>query len=138
MGDVVVEGHLGDRADGVDGVDIIDLQVLLRLTDTAVGVLEYGQIELLFAAEVVVDHPLGGAGPLGDLVDASAGVTLLGEYRGGDLEQLGPGALGVAQWFRAGLGGHIGELTGATSSYEGCRRARRGSAIGGLSVEFPR
>ena len=94
------------RADGVDRVDVVDLQSLLGLADAAVGVLQHGQVELLLAAEVVVDHPLRGAGALGDLVDARAGVALLGEHRGGDLEQLGAGALGVAQRFRARLGGH--------------------------------
>ena len=92
--------------DRVDRVDVVDLQALLGLADAAVGVLQHGQVELLFAAEVVVDHPLGGAGALGDLVDPGARVALLGEHRGGDLEQLGAGAFGVAQRLGARLGGH--------------------------------
>ena len=64
------------RRDRVDRIDVVDLQSLLGLADAAVGVLQHGQVELLFAAEVVVDHPLRGAGALGDLVDAGAGVAL--------------------------------------------------------------
>ena len=47
--------------------------------DRRVGALEHRHEQLLLAAEVVVDHPLGGAGALGDLVDARAGVAVLGE-----------------------------------------------------------
>ena len=99
------------RPDGVDRVDVVDLQALLGLADAAVGVLQHRQVELFLAAEVVVDHPLGGAGLLGDLVDAGARVALLGEHRGGHLDQLGARALGVAQRLGARLGGHNPQLT---------------------------
>ena len=80
------------------------VELLLGLPDAAVGVLEHRQVEPLLAAEVVVDHPLRGAGPLGDDVDPRAGVALLGEDLGGDREQLGAGAVGVAQPLGTRLG----------------------------------
>ena len=94
------------------GIDVVDLQPLLGLADAAVGVLQHRHVELLLAAEVVVDHPLGGAGALGDLVDAGARVPGLGEDLGGDREQLGAGALGITLQLGAGLGGHVRQLTG--------------------------
>ena len=62
-----------------------------------VGALQDGDEQLLLAAEVVVDHPLGRAGALGDLVDARAGVAVLGELARGDVEDLRARALGVAR-----------------------------------------
>jgi hypothetical protein len=112
MFDVVVEGHFRHGTDGLNRVDVVDLHPLLGLSDTPVRVLKDRQIELLFATEVVVDHSLGGAGALGDLVDTGTGIPLLGEHRRRDLDQFGPGALGVAQRLRTRLGGHTGELTG--------------------------
>ena len=111
VGDVVVEGHLGHRPDRVDRVDVVDLQVLFGLPDAAVGVLQYGQVEALFTAEVVVDHPLGGAGLLGDLVDAGTRIALLGEHRAGHRDQVGARALGIAQRLGARLSGHNPQLT---------------------------
>ena len=101
------------RADGDDRVDVVDLQSLLGLADAAVGVLQHRQVQLFLAAEVVVDHPLGGSGALGDLVDAGARVARLREHLGGDGEQLGARALGVALQFGTRLGGHDRQLTGA-------------------------
>ena len=112
--DVVVEGELGEPAHRDDRVDVVDLQLLLGLADAAIGVLQDGQVQLLLAAEVVVDHPLRGARALGDLVDPGAGVARFGEDLGGDGEHLGAGALGVALQFRFRLrGGHDRQLTAA-------------------------
>ena len=58
--------------------------------------LEHRDVELLLAAEVVVDHPLGRAGVIGDLVDARAGDSRVGELPRGDLEDLAARLLGVA------------------------------------------
>ena len=75
---------------------MVDLQSLLGLADAAVRVLQHRHVELLFAAEVVVDHPLRGAGALGDVVHAGAGITGLGEDLRRDRKQLRARALGVA------------------------------------------
>ena len=76
---VVVEGQLGEPADRGDGVEVVDVDRLLGGADVRVGALEHGHEQPLLAAEVVVDHPLRGAGALGDLVDARAGEPVLGE-----------------------------------------------------------
>ena len=57
--------------------------------DGRVRVLEHLGVEPFLALEVVVEHPLGGAGALGDLVDAGAGVAVLGELLRRDREDLG-------------------------------------------------
>lgn len=53
------------------------------------GVLDHGQEELLFVAEVPVDGLLADAGGLGDGVDAGAGVSLAQEHLGGGVEDRG-------------------------------------------------
>ena len=109
---VMIEGQLGEPAHGDGRIDVVDLQPLLGLADAAVGVLQNRHVQLFLAAEVVVDHPLRGAGALGDLVDPRAREPGLGEYLGGDGEQLGAGSLGVTLKLGTGLAGHLGELTG--------------------------
>ncbi len=97
---VVVEGQLGDPADRGDRVEMIDRDRLLLAADLRVGRLQDRGVEPLLGLEVVVDHPLRRAGELGDLVDARAGIAMLGELARGDGEDLGPGALAVPR------GGH--------------------------------
>ena len=82
---VVVEGQLGDAGVRPRPAAGRRRGSPARPPDAAVGVLEHGAVELLLAAEVVVDHPLRGAGPLGDLVDPGAREALLGEDLGGHL-----------------------------------------------------
>ena len=79
---------------------MLDVDLLLGLADASVGALQHCSEQLLLAAEVVVDHPLGGARLSGDLVNARASETLVGELLGGDVEDLGAGLLGVplASW----------------------------------------
>ena len=102
VGFVVIEGQLCQLANGGLGRQVLDVEGLLRIAQLGVGALQDGDVQPLLAAEVVVDHALGGAHAIGDLVDAGAGVTAFGELGGGDLEDLGAGALGVA----LSLGGH--------------------------------
>ncbi|GAA1279153.1 hypothetical protein GCM10009579_43340 [Streptomyces javensis] len=94
---VVVEGQLGQVPDGLGGVQTGDVHGLFGLADAGVGALQDLDVELFLAAEVVVDHPLGGAGEGGYLVDAGPGVAALGEFAGGDVQDLGLGADGVAE-----------------------------------------
>src|SRR5579875_318755 len=69
---VVVEGELGEAADCGDRVEVLDVDRLLGIADRGVGTLQDLDVELLLAAEVVVDHPLRGAGGGRDLVAARA------------------------------------------------------------------
>ena len=94
--EVMVEGQLGEPAHRDHRIDVVDLQPLLGLADAAVGVLQHRHVQLLLAAEVVVDHPFGGARPLGDLVDPSARITRLGEHLGRHGEQFRASALRIA------------------------------------------
>ena len=96
VGLVVVERQLGEPADRGGGVEVVDLDRLLGGADRGVGALEHRHEQPLLAAEVVVEHPLGRAGPGGDLVDPRAGEPLVGELAGRDVEDLPPGAVGVA------------------------------------------
>jgi hypothetical protein len=96
VGLVVVEGDLGQAADRGDRVQVVDVDGALGQADLRVRAFQHRQVELLLAAEVVVDHPFRGAGPVGDLVDPGAAVAAEGELVGGHVEQLRAGALGVA------------------------------------------
>ena len=123
---VVVERQPGQLADRLDRVEVLDVELLLEAADEAVRLLQDGDVELLLAAEVVVDHPLGGAGLVGDLVDAGAGVAAVGELPGGDGEDVGPGPLGVAD----ALGDRrAGSSTLATGSALRGRRRPPASAV---------
>ena len=86
-------------SDGVHRVEMLDVELLLQRADAGVRTLQDGDVEAFLAAEVVVDHPLGGARLGGDLVHPATGVAAIGELAGGDLEDLRPGAVGVAVAF---------------------------------------
>src|SRR5580692_5154344 len=97
---LVIEGELGEGAHRRHRVQMVDVHLLGRPRGR-VRLLEGGDVELLLAAEVVVDHPLGGAGPGGDLVDPRSRVAVARELADRDLEDLPAGALGVPLPFRA-------------------------------------
>ena len=79
---VMVVGQPGQLPEGVDRSQVIDGEVVLRLTDRGVGLLQNGEVELFLAAEVVVDHAFRGAGTLSDFIDSGAGVSVLGKHLG--------------------------------------------------------
>jgi hypothetical protein len=92
---VVVEGQFGQLADGVGRIEMFDVEIPLYRTDHGVGPLQRRDVELLLVAEVVVDHPLGGAHLGGDLVHAGTGIALVGKLLGGHVQDLGPRPLGI-------------------------------------------
>ena len=85
------------------GIEVIYIDLLLGVADGTVGALEHCDVQVLLAAEVVVDHPLGGPHLGGDTVHTGAGEAVLGELAGGDQEDLRAGLLGVALTTGAGL-----------------------------------
>src|SRR5690606_33154983 len=90
---------LRQRPDRLDGRQVGHVEVALGGADHRVRLLQDGYVELLLAAEVVVDHALGGARELGDLVHPRSRVAAPGELPLGDLEDLRLGAVGVAPAF---------------------------------------
>src|SRR5690606_27466444 len=89
-------------------------------------------VQLILAAEVVVDHALGGAHESGDLVDPRPGVPVPGELPLRDLEDLRFGALGVASALAGdGLRGHAFILSERLAR---CTASR----IGALTAPHPR
>src|SRR5579862_9151176 len=101
----MVEGQLGQRADGRHRVQVIDVKLALRVPRGGVGPLEHRDVQLLLAREVVVEHPLRGAGAGGDLVYPRAGVAVPGELAERHVQDFLARALRVALPLRA-LRGH--------------------------------
>jgi hypothetical protein len=93
---VMVEGQLRQLPQGVDRLEVLDVELLLQRADTAVRPLKDGQVQALLATEVVVDHPLGGAGLGRDLVDPGSGKTLVGEFACGHVDDLCLGSFGIS------------------------------------------
>ena len=61
------------------GGELAEVERRLALADVAVGLEQHPRVERLLVAEVVVEHALVGAGPLGDPVDARAVEAVLDE-----------------------------------------------------------
>ncbi len=96
MLDEVVPGERDELFDGLDRLQVCELQLGFGRADADIGALKNGEIQTVLVAEVVIDHPLVGAGFLGDRVDARAGIAFLGELGDGGGEDRRAGALGVA------------------------------------------
>ena len=93
---MVVVGELRQLADGIHRFQGAHLDGPLRLADAAVRLLEHGEVQLFLAAEVVVDHPFGGAGPVGDFIHPRSGIALGRKHLGGYRQDFGAGTLRVA------------------------------------------
>jgi hypothetical protein len=102
VGCVVVEGGLHQAAHRFQRRQLVQAERAFGVAHAAVGLLQHGGVQPLLAAEVVVDHPLGGAGAGGDVVHPAAGVALLAELSGGGGEYVAPGLVGVAGAARRG------------------------------------
>src|SRR6478735_6656143 len=73
-----------------------DIQRSLGGADTDIGLLENAQIELLLVAEIVVKHPLVGAGPLGDGIDTCSPHAVFGKFPRSGFQNGRAGALRIA------------------------------------------
>ena len=98
----MVEGRLDQPAQALARVAAGDVELVLQRADAAIGFLQHGEVELLLAAEIIIDHPLRGAGPRRDRVDAGAGIALRGEFGHRHFEDVALGALGVVGALRWG------------------------------------
>ena len=97
--DVVVVGELDDAAHRVHRRQVVEVELAFGLADLGVHVLEHREVELLLAAEVVVDQRARGVGARGDGVHARALEAARGELvdgRGDDAGAVGLGRLGLA------------------------------------------
>jgi len=97
--EVVGVGELHDATDRVHRGKVIQIETALRLADVRVDLLQHGQVDLLLAAEVVVDECARGVGPGRDRVHARALEPARGELLESRAEDAGPvrlGSLGLA------------------------------------------
>ncbi|MOA01776.1 hypothetical protein D3C78_1211980 [compost metagenome] len=92
---VVLEGELDHAAQCRLRVQLVELERRFGGADVAVELLQHGQVELLLAGEVVVDHPLGDVGALGDGIHPRAAQAVLGELGDGGEEDVLAGLLRV-------------------------------------------
>lgn len=97
VGEVVVPGELNQPEDGLVGRKMIDLEGGLLPADVLVGAFEHGGEEVIFIAEVVVEHLLVDVGGLGDAIDAGSVEAHLGEVRRRRVEDALAGGGGVAR-----------------------------------------
>jgi hypothetical protein len=107
------------------------VQFGLDVPHALVRLLQHREVQALLAAEVVVDHPLAGLRERGDLVDARTGQPLLAELRGGDLQDVGLGALrivGAGRLLRRRL---RGAAAGTLRVYQFVHFASIGAGAGG-------
>jgi len=88
--------HTFERLFGVDG------ECRLLLPEVGIGRLKHRHIELLLAAEIMVQHPDIAFRRLGDLVDPGTRETVLGKFLQCGFHQGGTGARGVAFLGRRG------------------------------------
>jgi len=93
---VVVEGQFGQCPQGLRRGQMLQIELLFDVANFAVSLLQHGHIQLLLAAEVVIEHPLRRASECRYVVDSCPGVADPSELRGRHLQDLGAGALGVA------------------------------------------
>ncbi len=129
---VVVERELGQPANGLLGRQRLQVQALLGLADVAVELDQAFDVQLLLAAEVVVDHALGGGRSLGNGIHPRAGQALLDELVDGDLEDVLAGFLGVVL-ARLACPFDLGLAEGGFGMAHSCSRGVYWD-LGGLSV----
>ncbi|ETN80764.1 hypothetical protein NECAME_17971, partial [Necator americanus] len=92
---VIVEGEFDKPAQAFRRVQFVDVQVQFERTDVAVDLVEHGFVQPFLAAEVVIQHALGGVGALSDRVYARACETHGREFGRRHFEDIAPGLLGI-------------------------------------------
>ena len=76
--------------------EVVEVEFAFGAANIAVRVFEDSEEQVLFAAEVVVDHLLIGFGATGDCVHAGAGQSVTGEFDLGGIEDALLRCFGVA------------------------------------------
>ncbi len=85
--DVVAKRELYEAAYSADGIVRVEFQLILGIADASIEVLHRRNVEVLLAAEVVIDHRLVGTRPLGDAVDPGAADSVGGEFKDRRVQQ---------------------------------------------------
>ena len=88
--EVVVVGEFDDATDRLRRREVVEIERVLRLADLGVHLLQHREVELLLAAEVVVDQCARGVGPRRDRVHARALEAARGELVGRRLDDARP------------------------------------------------
>ncbi len=79
VGEEMPEGEPDNPVHGLDRVVLADPQFPLAAPDLLVGVEQHGLVEGLLVAEIVIEQPLVGLGPVGDGVNPGPVEALLAE-----------------------------------------------------------
>ncbi len=95
MGFLIVEGELDDAPHRIGRRQTIQVEFLFHAADVAIGLFQSREVQAFLAAEVIVDHPLVGAHPRSDGIDACAAQPVLGEFLAGGRKDLPAGAFRV-------------------------------------------
>src|SRR5262245_51607455 len=88
--EVVIVGECDDAPDRVRRTQVGEVEAILRVSDVAVHVLQDGEVDLLFAAEVVVDERARGTGARRDRVHTRSFEPAGGEFRDGGVQDARP------------------------------------------------
>src|SRR5690606_12299496 len=96
VGEEMPEGEADQPVHGLDGPEMVEAEGAFTAPDLLVGVEQYGAVQLLLVAEIVVEQPLVGGGTVGDRVDTRALETALAEFHPRCREDFGARLAGVA------------------------------------------
>ncbi|MGY3364618.1 hypothetical protein ACVWZL_001743 [Bradyrhizobium sp. GM2.4] len=82
---------------------MFEIEPALLAADLVIGAFEHREIELVLVADVIIQHPLVGAGVGRDAVDARTGKPVRREFLLGGFENAQPHPLGIALPFQSSL-----------------------------------
>src|SRR5258706_12338789 len=103
IADEIIPGEGDQPFDRACRVEMLQIKPALLDADLLIGAFEHREIEIVLLADVIIQHPLVGAGLARDAVDARTGQAMGGEFLLGRLENAQPHALGVALPFQSSL-----------------------------------
>src|SRR6516164_8020173 len=106
----VVERTLDQLADRLAGRQACQIELALLRADLLVHPFEDRKIERVLVAEIMVDELLVDARARGDLVDAGAGKSAVGELTSRRGEQLATRGFGIAPLRLLAVGSSIGHF----------------------------
>ena len=107
---VVIESEFHQPANRLTRLQGSEVHAGFGVADIAVELLQHLDVQLLLAAEVVIDHALGGVDALGDGVHAGAGQALLNKLDNGFLENILAGLFRIVLTTLARCVWHRGEI----------------------------